>query len=73
MFTSPETNQRVNVQVRTNPNKDFGYNAATGEYEDLMKAGIIDPAKVRYSVTRVRSSKCSNTIQVFTLCIDCCF
>jgi hypothetical protein len=34
------------VQVRTNPNKDYGYNAATGEYEDLMKAGIIDPAKV---------------------------
>ncbi|GAQ81286.1 rubisco subunit binding-protein beta subunit [Klebsormidium nitens] len=33
-------------KVRTNPNKDFGYNAATGEYEDLMKAGIIDPAKV---------------------------
>ncbi len=23
-----------------------GYNAATGEYEDLVKAGIIDPAKV---------------------------
>ncbi|HQL93971.1 MAG TPA: chaperonin GroEL [Candidatus Hydrogenedentes bacterium] len=23
-----------------------GYNAATGEYEDLMKAGIIDPTKV---------------------------
>jgi hypothetical protein len=36
-----------NVQVRTNPNKEYGYNAATGEYEDLMKAGIIDPAKVR--------------------------
>jgi chaperonin GroEL len=33
-------------KVRTNPNKDYGYNAATGEYEDLMKAGIIDPAKV---------------------------
>ena len=25
---------------------DFGYNAATGEYEDLVKAGVIDPAKV---------------------------
>ena len=25
---------------------DFGYNARTGEYEDLRKAGIIDPAKV---------------------------
>jgi chaperonin GroEL len=24
----------------------FGLNAATGEYEDLVKAGIIDPAKV---------------------------
>ena len=24
----------------------MGYNAATGEYEDLMKAGVIDPAKV---------------------------
>jgi len=23
-----------------------GYNAGTGEYEDLMKAGVIDPAKV---------------------------
>ena len=25
---------------------DFGYNAATGEFEDLVKAGVIDPAKV---------------------------
>ena len=23
-----------------------GYNAATGEYEDLLKAGVIDPTKV---------------------------
>ena len=25
---------------------DYGYNARTGEYEDMRKAGIIDPAKV---------------------------
>ncbi len=25
---------------------NFGFNAATGQYEDLMSAGIIDPAKV---------------------------
>ena len=25
---------------------NFGYNAATNEYEDLVKAGVIDPAKV---------------------------
>lgn len=24
----------------------FGYNAATGEYGDLIKMGILDPAKV---------------------------
>jgi chaperonin GroEL len=24
----------------------YGYNAASGEYEDLLKAGIIDPTKV---------------------------
>src|SRR5579863_2675217 len=25
---------------------DFGFNAASGEFEDLVKAGVIDPAKV---------------------------
>ncbi len=25
---------------------NFGYNAATGEYEDMVKAGVIDPTKV---------------------------
>jgi chaperonin GroEL (HSP60 family) len=33
-------------QVLANDNPSFGYNAATGVYEDLMAAGIIDPAKV---------------------------
>jgi chaperonin GroEL len=26
--------------------KQIGYNAATGEYKDMIKEGIIDPAKV---------------------------
>lgn len=34
------------IQVLANDNPAFGYNAATGVYEDLMAAGIIDPAKV---------------------------
>ena len=29
-----------------NKNPNYGYNAATGEYVDMIKAGIIDPAKV---------------------------
>jgi hypothetical protein len=33
-------------QVLSNDNVKFGYNAATGQYEDLMAAGIIDPTKV---------------------------
>lgn len=27
-------------------NPKYGFNAATGKYEDLMAAGIIDPTKV---------------------------
>ncbi|CAN6456647.1 unnamed protein product [Victoria cruziana] len=33
-------------KVLASDNLRFGYNAATGQYEDLMAAGIIDPTKV---------------------------
>jgi chaperonin GroEL len=33
-------------KVRANDNPNFGYNAQTGVYEDLVKAGVIDPTKV---------------------------
>ena len=33
-------------KVRENPDLSFGYNAATDVYEDLVAAGVIDPAKV---------------------------
>jgi chaperonin GroEL len=33
-------------RVRSEKNENFGFNAATEEYEDLVKAGVIDPAKV---------------------------
>jgi chaperonin GroEL len=36
----------VSEKVLSNDNVKFGYNAATGKYEDLMAAGIIDPTKV---------------------------
>ncbi|KAL4423737.1 hypothetical protein ABPG75_001038 [Micractinium tetrahymenae] len=36
----------VMQRVLENGNPNFGYNAATGQFEDLMQAGIIDPAKV---------------------------
>jgi chaperonin GroEL len=33
-------------KVKESPENAFGFNAATGAYEDLVKAGIIDPTKV---------------------------
>jgi chaperonin GroEL len=34
------------AKVRESKDKSFGYNAATDVYEDLVKAGVIDPTKV---------------------------
>ncbi|MDQ6677007.1 MAG: chaperonin GroEL [Acidobacteriota bacterium] len=33
-------------KVRSNDNSNFGYNASTDNYEDLVAAGVIDPTKV---------------------------
>jgi len=33
-------------KVRSNDNNNFGYNASTDQYEDLVAAGVIDPTKV---------------------------
>ncbi|HVF12173.1 MAG TPA: TCP-1/cpn60 chaperonin family protein, partial [Actinomycetota bacterium] len=45
----------VAEKVRSLP-KGQGLNAATGEYEDLMKAGIVDPAKVTRSALQNAAS-----------------
>ena len=36
----------VLARVKASKDKAFGYNAATDIYEDMMKAGVIDPTKV---------------------------
>jgi chaperonin GroEL len=33
-------------KIHESKEPNFGYNAATGVYEDLVKAGVIDPTKV---------------------------
>jgi chaperonin GroEL len=33
-------------KVNSSKDNNFGYNALTGEYEDLVKAGVLDPTKV---------------------------
>ncbi len=43
-------------KIRENSNPHFGYNAATEKYEDLVAAGVIDPAKVTRSALQNAAS-----------------
>ena len=43
-------------KVRADKNESFGFNAATEKFEDLVAAGVIDPAKVtRYALQNAAS------------------
>jgi chaperonin GroEL len=43
-------------KVRTDANPNFGYNAATDTFEDLVAAGVIDPTKVTRSALQHAAS-----------------
>ncbi|HUQ95668.1 MAG TPA: chaperonin GroEL [Bryobacteraceae bacterium] len=43
-------------KVRESTDANYGFNAATGQYEDLVKSGVIDPAKVTRSALQNASS-----------------
>jgi len=43
-------------RVRQNDSPNFGFNAATGQFEDLVLAGVIDPTKVARSALQHASS-----------------
>jgi chaperonin GroEL len=47
-----------------------GLNAATGEYEDLVKAGVIDPVKVTRSALRNAESIASMVLTTDTLVVE---
>jgi chaperonin GroEL len=50
--------------------KGSGYNAATGVYEDMLKAGIIDPAKVTRSALQNAASIASLVLTTEALVAD---
>ncbi len=50
--------------------KNVGYNALTGEYEDLFKAGIVDPAKVTRSALQNAASIASMLLTTEVLVSD---
>jgi chaperonin GroEL len=43
-------------KIVTNADVNFGFNASTGKYEDLVKAGVIDPTKVTRSALQNAAS-----------------
>ncbi len=49
----------VAEEVKGQKNPSYGYNAATQEYTDLIKAGIVDPAKVVRTALQNASSVAS--------------
>jgi len=46
-------------RVKEATEANFGFNAQTGEYEDLVKAGVIDPTKVSRSALQNAASVAS--------------
>src|SRR6201996_5549612 len=46
----------VTEKVRSNGENNYGFNAASGQFEDLVKAGVIDPTKVTRSALQHAAS-----------------
>jgi hypothetical protein len=53
----------VGKLLERNAEADYGYNAATNTYQDLVKAGIIDPLKVNPSSSVGLLKQCDWTSQ----------
>src|SRR5450755_3561781 len=43
-------------KIRSNSDANYGFNASTAQYEDLVKSGVIDPTKVTRSALQNASS-----------------
>jgi len=56
--------------VRANKSKTFGYNAGTDTYEDLVKAGVIDPTKVTRTALQNAASVASLLLTTDALVSD---
>jgi len=57
-------------KVRNSNEKGFGYNALTGEYQDMVKAGIVDPAKVTRAALQNAASIAAMLLTTEALVVD---
>ncbi|MHC4841525.1 MAG: chaperonin GroEL [Planctomycetota bacterium] len=56
--------------IKEKKNANYGFNALTGTYEDLFKAGVIDPAKVARSAIQNAASVAGLMLTTNTLITD---
>jgi chaperonin GroEL len=56
--------------VRANESASFGFNAATGEYGDLIEQGVLDPVKVTRSALQNAASIASMLLTTETLVVE---
>jgi chaperonin GroEL len=57
-------------KVRSSDDRNFGYNAATDKYEDLIAAGVIDPTKVTRTALQNAASIASLMLTTEALICD---
>jgi len=60
--------KKIEEKLSTNP--DFGYNALTGEFEGMVKAGILDPVKVSRSALQNAASVAAMVLTTEVLVSD---
>ncbi len=60
----------VAVSVTEGATGAYGYNAAKGDYEDLIKAGVVDPTKVTKSALRNAASVASMILTTECLIVE---
>jgi chaperonin GroEL len=58
------------AEILSNKNPNYGYNARTGEFEDLVKSGVIDPAKVTRAALQNAASVAGLLLTVETMVTD---
>ena len=57
-------------KVKESKEQNFGFNAQTGEYEDLVKAGVIDPTKVERTALQNAASVASLMLTTMAMIAD---
>jgi chaperonin GroEL len=57
-------------QIRSNPDKNFGFNAQTEKFENLLTAGVVDPTKVVRCALQNAASVASLLLTTEALIID---